>query len=224
MWNEGHCIVLNIIKKKKKLQKNKSAFDSIFLYFINLISEYLSNRTVFRILKRYMHPHVHWSIVHSIQDGINHKFGFVDFKMWYIHTRNKKEETTAIYDILYEFLEHFSKWNKPVSEGQTEHVFHLYAAAAKSLQSCPTLCDPIDGSPLSTPVPGILQARILEWVAISFSNVWKWKVKLKSLSCVWLLATSWTGAYQVPPSMGISRQEYWSGEPLPSPLIWGIFK
>ena len=91
------------------------------------------------------------------------------------------------------------------------------AAAAKSLQSCPTLCDPIDGSPPGSPVPGILQARILEWVAISFSNSWKWKVNVKSLSCVRLLATPWTVAYQAPPSMGFARQEYWSGVPLPSP-------
>ena len=91
------------------------------------------------------------------------------------------------------------------------------AAAAKSLQSCPTLCDPIDGSPPGSPVPGILQARTLEWVAISFSNAWKWKAKVKSPSRVWLLTTPWTAAYQAPPSMGSSRQEYWSGMPLPSP-------
>ena len=91
-------------------------------------------------------------------------------------------------------------------------------AAAKSLQSCPTLCDPIDGSPPGSPVPGILQARILEWVAISFSNAWKWKVKVKSLSRVQLLATPWTVAHQAPPSMGFSRREYWSGVPLPSPI------
>ena len=90
------------------------------------------------------------------------------------------------------------------------------AAAAKSLQSCPTLCDPIDGSPPGSPIPGILQARTLEWVAISFSNAWKWKVKVKSLSRVWLSATPWTAAYQAPPSMGFSRQEYWSGVLLPS--------
>ena len=88
------------------------------------------------------------------------------------------------------------------------------AAAAKSLQSCPTLWDPIDGSPPGSPVPGILQARTLEWVAISFSNAWKWKVKVKSLSRVQLLATPWTAAYQTPPSMGFSRQEYWNGVPL----------
>ena len=91
--------------------------------------------------------------------------------------------------------------------------------AAKSLQSCPTLCDPIDGSPPGSPIPGILQARTLEWVAIAFSNAWKWKVKVKSLSRVRLLASPWTAAYQAPPSMGFSRQEYWSGVPLPSPLF-----
>ena len=93
--------------------------------------------------------------------------------------------------------------------------FHY--AAAKSLQSCPTLCDPIDGSPPGPSVPGILQARTLEWAAISFSNAWKWKVKVKLLSRVQLFATQRTAAYQAPPSMGFSRQEYWSGLPLPSP-------
>ena len=92
----------------------------------------------------------------------------------------------------------------------------LSAAAAKSLQSCPTLCDPIDGSLQGSAVPGILQARMLKWVAISFSNAWKWKVKMKSLSHAWLFATPWTAAYQAPLSMGFSRQEYWSGLPLSS--------
>ena len=97
---------------------------------------------------------------------------------------------------------------------------HLYvtraaaAAAAASLQSCPTLCDPRDGSPPGSPIPGILQARTLEWDAISFSSAWKWKVKVKSLSRVRLLMTPWTAAHQAPPSMGFSRQEYWSGVPL----------
>ena len=91
------------------------------------------------------------------------------------------------------------------------------AAATKSLQSCLTLCDPIDGSPPGSPVPGILQARTLEWVAISFSSAWKWEVKVKSLSRVRLLATPWTAAHQAPPSVGFSRQEYWSGVPMPSP-------
>ena len=97
------------------------------------------------------------------------------------------------------------------------------AAAAKSLQSCLTLCDPIDGSPPGSPVPGILQARTLEWVAISFSNAWKWKLKVKSLIHVWLLETPWAAAHQAPPSMGFSRQEYWSGVPLPSPFQVLIF-
>ena len=95
--------------------------------------------------------------------------------------------------------------------------------AAKSLQSCPTLCDSIDSSPPGSPIPGILQARTLEWVAISFSNAWKWKVKVKSLSRVWLLATPWTAARQAPPSMGFSRQEYWSRVPLPSPIYICIY-
>ena len=90
------------------------------------------------------------------------------------------------------------------------------AAAAKSLQSCPTLCDTINGSPPGSPIPGILQARTLEWVAISFSNAWKWKVKVKLLSRVRLFETQWTAAYQTPPSIGVSRQEYWSGLPFPS--------
>ena len=97
------------------------------------------------------------------------------------------------------------------------------AAAAALLQSCPTLCDPIDGSLPGSPVPGILQARTLEWAAISFSNAWKWKVKVKSLSRVWLVATPWTAAYQAPPSMGFSRQEYWSGVPFSSPWFWLLF-
>ena len=97
-----------------------------------------------------------------------------------------------------------SKWNS--------------ATTAKLLQSCLTLCIPIDGSPPGSPVPGILQARTLEWVAISFSNTWTWKVKVKSLSRVWLFATTWTAAYQAPPPMGFSRQEYWSGVPSPSPF------
>ena len=96
------------------------------------------------------------------------------------------------------------------------HFLNQSSAAAKSLQSCPTLCDPIDGSPPGSPVPGILLARTLEWVAIAFSNAWKWKVKVKSLSRVQLFETPWTAAHQASPSMGFSRQEYWSGVPLPS--------
>ena len=94
---------------------------------------------------------------------------------------------------------------------------NLCYAAAKLLQSCLTLCDPRDGSP---PVPGVLQARTLEWVAISFSNAWKWKW---SRSVVSDSETPWTAAYQAPPSMGFSRQEYWSGVPLPSFSVNGSF-
>ena len=93
-----------------------------------------------------------------------------------------------------------------------------HAAAAKLLQRCPTLCDPVDGSPPGSSVPGILQARTLKWVASSFSNAWKWKVTVKLLSHVQLFETQRTVAYQAPPSMGFSRQEYWSGLPLPSPF------
>ena len=100
------------------------------------------------------------------------------------------------------------------------YIVTIPAATAKSLQSCPTLCDPRDGRPPGSPIPGILQTRILEWVAISFSSAWKWKVKVKSLSRVWLLVTPWTAAYQAPLSMGFSRQEYWSGVPLPSLLLF----
>ena len=83
---------------------------------------------------------------------------------------------------------------------------HAAAAAATSLQSCPTLCDPLDSSPPASPVPGIFQTRTLESVAIFFSNAWKWKVKVKSFSRVWLFMTLWTAAYPAPPSMGFSRR------------------
>ena len=90
------------------------------------------------------------------------------------------------------------------------------AAATKSLQSCPTLCDPIEGSPPGSAVPGILQARTLEWVAISFSNHERKSESEVTQSCL-ILSAPWTAAYQAPPSMGLSRQEYWSRVPLPSP-------
>ena len=96
-----------------------------------------------------------------------------------------------------------------------EELWCSWVRYAKSLQSCPTLCDPKDSSPPGSPIPGVLQARPLEWAAISFSSAWKWKVKVRSFSRVWLLAIPWTAAYQAPPSMGFSRQEYWSGVPLP---------
>ena len=128
----------------------------------------------------------------------------------------------------------------PRSNGSTADAKSLQshpAAAAKSLQCYPTLCDPIDGSPPGSDVPGTLQERTLEWVAvaISFSNAWKWRVKVKSLSHVRLFMTPWTAAYQAPPSMGFSRQESWSVLPLPSSrsngsvlansvLGWGIYR
>ena len=107
-----------------------------------------------------------------------------------------------------------------------QDTYHIYSlslniyAAAKSLQSCPTLCNPMDCSLPGFSIHGILQARTLEQVAISFSNAGKWKVKVKSLSHVRLLAIPWTAAYQAPPSMGFSGQQYWSGVPLPSPSIY----
>ena len=118
-------------------------------------------------------------------------------------------------------VDSWNNWKRKLFESyfQFEDLTHFSAAAAaaKSLQSCPTLCYPIDVSPPGSAVPGILQARTLEWVAISFSNAWKWKVTGKSLSRVRLSATPWTAAYQAPSSMGFSRQEYWSGVPLPFP-------
>ena len=132
--------------------------------------------------------------------------------------RTKKQSQGTFYSLLLNWDTHFFPSIRYLTPGS--QVFGLKLgciALAKLLQSCPTLCDPIDGSPPGSPIPGILQARTLEWVAISFSNAWKWKVKVKSLSRVRLLATLWTAAYQAPPSMGFSRQEYWSGVPLPSP-------
>ena len=96
----------------------------------------------------------------------------------------------------------FVEKSKVVCESHASNIPAAAAAAAKSLQSCPTLCNPIDSSPTGSPVPGILQARTVEWVVISFSSAWKWRVIVKSLSRVQLLATPWTAAYQAPPSMG----------------------
>ena len=137
------------------------------------------------------------------------------------HFQIKIQDSFQFESVKMTTVEHYSKWG---SLFFGHNLIHGYiheacpaAAAAESLQSCPTLCNPIDGSPPGSPVPGILQARTLEWVAIYFSNAWKWKVKVKSLSHIQLLATPWTAAYQAPPSMGFSKQEYCSGLPLPSP-------
>ena len=114
-------------------------------------------------------------------------------------------------------------WNSPGKNTGVCCHFLLQCMKVKSesevAKSCPTLCDPMDCSPPGSSVHGIFQARTLEWVAISFSNVGKWKVKAKLLSHVQLLATPWTAAYQAPPSMGFSKQEYWSRVPLPSPKV-----
>ena len=119
-----------------------------------------------------------------------------------------------LYDYILEAMNRFKGLD--LVDRVPEELRTAAAAAAKSLQLCSTLCNPIDGSPLGSSVPGILQARTLEWIAISFSNAWKWKVKVKSLSRVQPSATPWTAAYQAPPPMGFSRQEDWSGVPLPS--------
>ena len=123
-----------------------------------------------------------------------------------------------------ETLVQFLGWEDPLQEGMATHSpwteEPTAAAAAKSRQSCPTLCDPIDGSPPDSSVPGILQARTLEWVAISFSSAWKWKVKVKSLSHVLLFATPWTAAHQASPSMGFSRQEYGGLQSMGLQRVW----
>ena len=135
----------------------------------------------------------------------------------------EKNKQTCIYRVY--ILMAFRTPDSVASNTWLKHYFFIIlpfltaaAAAAKSLQSWQTLCDPIDGSPPGSAIPGILQVRTLEWVAISFSNAGKWKVKVKSLSGVRLFVTPWTAAHQAPPSMGLSRQEYWSGLPLPSPF------
>ena len=135
-------------------------------------------------------------------------------------------QTGVYYHSIYSWANWGTESLKYFSQGHTSGKLRIKPrasdpSAAESLQSCPTLCNPIDGSPPDSPIPEILQARTLEWVAISFSNAWKWKVKMKSLSYVRLFATPWTAAYQAPPTMGFSRQEYWSGVPLPS-LIWPL--
>ena len=112
-------------------------------------------------------------------------------------------------------------WDSPGKNSGVGCHFPLQCMKVKSesevAQLFLTLIDPMDCSLPGSSIPGILQARTLEWVAISFSNAWQWKVKVKSLSCFWLLVTPWTAAYQAPLSVGFSRQEYWSGVPLPSP-------
>ena len=149
-------------------------------------------------------------------DG-NSLYNFYNYSIKLKLFQNKKFKKTK--KIKNTERKHKTSFTCNISKPQfSDFITHITAAAAaaKSLQLCLTLCDPIDSSPPGSPIPGILQARTLEWVAISFSNAWKWKVKVKSLCHVRLLATPWTAAYQAPPSMGFSRQEYWRGVPLPS--------
>ena len=156
-----------------------------------------------------------WDTLHTIQDGYNQT---ENNKCWWgetgilLHYHWELKMVQLPWKAVWQFLK---KLNSCCMYDLAILILGIYSA--KSLQSCPTLCDPRDGSPPGSPTSGILQARTLEWVAISFSSAWKWKVKVKSLSPVGLLATPWTAAYQAPPSMGFSRQEYWSGVPLPSP-------
>ena len=168
--------------------------------------------------------------------GMKSKRGYMNMCSWFILLYRRNEYN--IIKQLYSNKNSFKKikrektnkkvqtYNFKISNKDTMYnkITIANTAAAKSLQSR----DPIAGSPPGFPVPGILQARTLEWAAISFSNAWKWKVKGKSLSRVWLLVTPWTTAYQAPLSMGFSRREYWSGVPLPSPIVnssgWYIWK
>ena len=122
------------------------------------------------------------------------------------------------------FLKNIQKPEYKMRSSRLPIPWRNMAAAAKSLQSCPTLCNPTDGSPPGSPIPGILQARTLEWVAISFSNARKWRVKVKSLIRVRLLATPRTAAHQAPPSLGFSWQEHWSGVLFTGSHIWDLKK
>ena len=167
----------------------KLSWRSLFIYsFIPLTLPFLPFHVFIRL---FIHLFIHLFLCHCL----SFLSSFISEQVW-----TTDEQNQEVFSKLTKFSPHAAA-----------------AAAAKSLQSCPTLCDPIDGSPPGSSVPEILQARTLEWVAISFSNAWKWKVKGKSLSRAQLLATPWTAAYQAPPSMGFSRQEYWSWVPVPSP-------
>ena len=137
-------------------------------------------------------------------------------QVWSLGQEDPLEEGMATHSRILAWRIPWTKKPGRLQPMELHRIRHAAAAAAKSLQLCLTLCDPRDSSPPGSPVPGILQAITLEWVAIAFSNAWKWKVKVKLLSRLQLFTTSWTVAYQAPPSMGFSRQEYWSGVPLPS--------
>ena len=145
--------------------------------------------------------------------GQNTGVGSLSLLQWIFPTQELNQGLLHCRQILYQ-----------LSYQGSHHIYTAAATAAKSRQSCLTLCDPINGSPPGSPIPGILQARTLEWVAISFSNAWKWKVKVKLLSRVQLLATPWTAAYRAPPSRGFSRPEYWSGVALPVYIYYNTKK
>ena len=147
---------------------------------------------------------------------------FIVCSSWVIRTES---HVVAVTDscIITDQGSHITEFFK-LSNTDGYHLVYAAVAAAKSLQLCPTLCDPTDGNPPGSPIPEILQARTLEWVAISFSRAWKRKEKVKSFSRIRLLGTPWTAAYQAPPPTGFSRQEYWSGVPLPSPIWYRLPK
>ena len=183
----------------------------IVLFFFHLIELCLSQLLVFHFGFFFVYFPclifiLCWSIVY-LQCYISFRYTVKWFSYTYIYSFSDSCPILVVTEYWVEFPVLYSR-----------SLLSIYTATAKPLQSCPTLCDPIDSSPPGSAVPGILQARIVEWVAISFSNAGKWKVKVKSPSCVWLLATPWTAAHQAPPSMEFSRQEYWSGVPLPSPI------
>ena len=172
----------------------------------NLILDYIKNNCFNEYLKLYIHLDLPRGSVVKNPPAKQEK------SVWSLGQEDPLEEYMSIYSSI---LAWKITWTEELGG-----LWSVAAAAAKSLQLCPTLCDPIDGSPPGSSIPEILQARTLKWVAISFSNAWKWKVKVKSFSRVRLLATPWTVAYQAPPSVGFSSQEYWSCLPFPSPGLW----
>ena len=225
--SHGQCIneCVWLCSNKTLFMDTKTKFYTILTFYkvLLVISSFFPTTWKYKT-----HSHL---MGHTEMDGrldLVHRIYFAD--LWYEATRTHTLLVkTEIVQWLWKQFDSFSEsWTftyymiQPSHSGiypRGKEAYNLLkpAAIAKLLQSCPTLCDPIDGSPPGSPVSGILQARTLEWVAISFSNAWKWKVKVKSLSCVRLFATPWTEAYQAPPSMGFSRQEYWRRVPLPSP-------
>ena len=182
--------------------ENEQSWSSHITYLTFLDWNYIPEP---QLLPSYSGPHINFHVFKS-----PFSFPFHSPESWILTTDPKGN--------MFSFMIHFHLCIDTIHE----QVLHLKRGAPKSLQSCPTLCDTIDGSPRGSPIPGILKARTLEWVAISFSSACKLKVKGKLLSRVQLLVTPWTVAHQAPPSMGFSRQEYWSGVSLPSPKKGGV--